>query len=645
MPRWPRLFFPLLVIQLSFAPRFVAAAAFPSLTDEDRSLTTVAGQPHASGVIIFQKSQVYFRDWLREPHSRMEMQVRLKILTAEGRKLGEVEIPHNPRVRLINFHGRIVGPSGEEQELTKDAIHQETRSRNQKEAVTRAVFPNVEVGSIIDYRLTYHWDNFYLLDPWHFGGNEPILHSEILYEVPDSLSVQEWFRETGATRIQMEKEQRRDKWIFRAWMDDIPAIPKESLSFPMEDLLSRYLLIPIRYHDRNGPQPLLESWKAVAENFWIYQYASFLDETAQTEIVVRRLVAGKKRREQIRALYEFVRDELGTGPGNDVWINENVDADEVLAKRKGSAAEKSLLLYAMLQAAKIPARLVWVAQRNAGRPEFQVPNPAWFDGILIQVEDGGQYLNLFPVEPGLGFGRLPSLYESTRALVLDRKNPESIILPASPSSDNTQKAVLRLAVDGDGRLSGEGELAFSGHPALRWLGSRDAPERKAGIWLESLTELFPDFTPSDVYLAEDRHEQQLKVTFKLAQRPDKIRGDEVSLQPALPFIATQVLALPPERRQTPVVLPFAGLEETRLQLAWPEEFEIEALPKEVRLRADLGDYSLSIDNDPANRRLEVIRTFARHQREIHGRDKYAVLRTLYERAAQSDAQSLVLVRP
>ncbi len=41
----------------------------------------------------------------------------------------------------------------------------------------------------------------------------------------------------------------------------------------------------------------------------------------------------------------------------------------------------------------------------------------------------------------------------------------------------------------------------------------------------------------------------------------------------------------------------------------------------------------------------MTRRFARQQHEIHGQEGYATLRKLYEKAAQSDAQTLVLVRP
>ena len=92
------------------------------------------------------------------------------------------------------------------------------------------------------------------------------------------------------------------------------------------------------------------------------------------------------------------------------------------------------------------------------------------------------------------------------------------------------------------------------------------------------------------------------------------------------------------------MLPYAGIEETHLTLTWAEGFEVDALPKVLQLETSVGNYSLEVKNDPAARRAEIVRRFSRHQHEIHGTDLYATLRKLYEKASQSDAQTLVLVR-
>lgn len=622
------------------------AADFPPISEREKAIGRVADQPGAPGVILYRKALLHFRDYPKEANSRMEVEVRLKVLTEEGKNLGEVEIPHSRQLRLGDFEGRIVQPDGTEQALPKDAIFVEKRSKSRKAFVTRAAFPNVQVGAIIDYRYTFYWDSFYYLEPWFFHGDLPTLRSEVLYEIPPSLGVQTWAKETSSAKIQVEKQQRRGVSYLKVWMEGLPGLPDEPFSFPDEDLASRFVLIPTQLAGSGGSVPLLESWKQVSTLFWDEVYQGFLagDRAARAKAIEIAGAAGKDRRERIRALYEFVRDQIRTGDSTDVSVRDG-KADEVLAGGAGSATEKALLLYTMLDAIKVPARVVWVASRNEGRAELDVPNPAWFDAAILQVDDGGETLSLDPSDRGLAFGRLPPHYESTRAVVVDRKKPEAIVLPSSPFAGNSQVAKLKLAVDADGKAAGEGTLALAGHHAWRWLRAKETAEETAKLWQEKLADLFPGFEPSAVAVKEDLRGQTLEVSFHLEQRAENVLGDEVSLQPTRPFVAVQPLALPPNQRLTPVLLPFAAVDETRLELTWAEGFEIDSLPKALDLETSVGTYQLAVSQDAAARRVELTRRFARQQHEIHGQEGYATLRKLYEKAAQSDAQTLVLVRP
>ena len=635
-----------LLITALFFPGAAGAADFPSITEAEKALQGVPGQPGAPGVVIFRKAELHFRDYPKDANSRLDVSVRLKVLTEEGKNLGEVELPHSRQLRLDNFEGRIVRPNGSEQALTKDAIFVEKRSQSRKAFVTRAAFPNVEVGAIIDYKYTFYWDSFYYLEPWYFHDTLPVLLSEVLYVVPPSLGVQVWGRETSSIKMQTEKQQRRQISHLRVWMENLPGLPDEPSSFPHEDLSSRFLVIPTQLYFSGGNVPLLESWKEVSRLFWEETYKGFLAGDKQTAVMAKSLVAkaGANRRDQIRALYEFVRDEVRTLEDESIWVSDKLKADEVLAKREGSGAEKSLLLYAMLDALKIPAQIVWVANRNEGRAEVDVPNPTFFDGMLIQVKDGADTLSLLPADRSLSFGHLPPYYESTRAIVVDRKKPESVVLPASTYEQNSRVARLQLAVDAEGKVTGSGEVALAGHPAWLHLREYEKSEEATTAWLERLAEYFPGFEPSDVVLIENLRDQQMTVQFKLNQRAENVLGDEVSLLAARPYVTTQVFSLPPDQRYTPVMLPYAGIEETHLTLTWAEGFEVDALPKVLQLETSVGNYSLEVKNDPAARRAEIVRRFSRHQHEIHGTDLYATLRKLYEKASQSDAQTLVLVR-
>ncbi|MCP4545837.1 MAG: hypothetical protein GY835_05145, partial [bacterium] len=109
---------PKLPLLLALALAALAAPAlankFPPITEEERALTRVASDPGAPAVVLFQIAELNIMDYPREVSSLLEVQVRLKILTEEGKEHGEVSIRHSAYNRLKSFVGRTVLPDGRE---------------------------------------------------------------------------------------------------------------------------------------------------------------------------------------------------------------------------------------------------------------------------------------------------------------------------------------------------------------------------------------------------------------------------------------------------------------------------------------------------------------------------------------------------
>jgi hypothetical protein len=306
--------------------------------------------------------------------------------------------------------------------------------------------------------------------------------------------------------------------------------------------------------------------------------------------------------------------------------------------------DKPLLLQALLEVAGVPSRLVWVANRREGRVEREVPNPAWFDAMLVEVELGGRRFYLDPTDRSLAFGAMAPYYEGTAAVALARKGePEHMVLPMAPAESNVQHAELQLTVDAEGKVAGTGSLRHQGNFGWRWLRWHEKPEETVKAWQDSLRELLPGFDVLDVEVSEDLRLGETAVRFRLDQRPESVLGDEVTLQPSRPYPTVQAFALPPERRLTPVVMSFAGVDSVKLDLRWPEGWSLDALPKPARAEDATGSFSYQVRHQATDRHLVVERRLLRARHEVEA-GAYGGLRRLYEQAAAADAQTVVLIR-
>jgi hypothetical protein len=360
----------------------------------------------------------------------------------------------------------------------------------------------------------------------------------------------------------------------------------------------------------------------------------------------RELAQGQpNKRESLRAIFAFVRDEIRTELTLGVYISEEERVDEILKARRGSQVGKALLLQSMLEELRVDSDLVWAYDRTYAMADLSVANPSWFDVVLVRIELDGETIYLDPGDRSVAFGRLAPGYEGTEALVVQRKDPPLVTLPRSPFEDHLQRSEVKLEIDEEGRVSGHGTLELTGHAAWNVLGSTDE-EAMLEAWTESLAGNYEGFDVSAVEVEEDFVEQRVRVSWDLLQREEEVLGDEVTLEPTRPVgPITQPFTLPPEQRRTPVLMHHGRRQETVLTVSWPEDWEIDVLPEDVSFSNAAGSLEWRVSADEAQHTVEIRTRFDRSEYQFLGGEAYAAVRDLFQQGAKADAQSLVLLAP
>jgi len=631
----------LALLALTLAPTALAAD-FAPVTDAERAFDAFPGDPTAPAVVLFERARLKLLDYPRDVFSLLEVEVRIKILDQQGAELfGEIRIPHSKLNRLSGFAGRTVLPDGEVMPVGEDAMFVEEASRSERRYVTKAAFPAVVPGAILDYRYSLRWDSLFHLEPWLFANEVPTLHSEITYIVPPGLGIQPWGREVGGVKLQAETERHSTGTHLKVWADNVPGVPDEPQRFPFLDLSSRFMAVPTEVVVSGGSIPLMNSWDSTCD-ILESNYQGQLRKKRKAHKLAKELAAGATTaRQRVEAIYRFVRDEVQTEPSLGVIVGDG-SLDRVVEDRRGSVAEKGLLLAEMLDEVGIEAQMVWAASRFEGRVDPELPNPWWFDRILVAVDLGGERVFVDPVERGLGIGRLEAAFEGMPALLYHPRKPQVIELPTSPPGDSLRRAVVELTVDGEGRASGSGTLRLTGHratPVLRHAGDDELAE----AWSEALGELLPGFDVSAVELDPSREDAAVVVSWQMTLRDEAVLGDELSLIPSRPVGPTrQPFALPPDKRRTPVQLDYAHRDEVELVITWAEGWEPEAVPATERYDGPAGSVACQVQVDRDARELRYSRSFQIDRVEFGAGAQYQVLRDLYAAAEKSDAQELVL---
>jgi hypothetical protein len=624
-----------------------AAADFPPITEEEKALTSVPGEPNAPAVVLFKKGEFLMAGYgLPKGNlaSVLHVQVRIKILTDEGRSNGEVAIAHSGEERLHAFQGRTVLPDGRILPVPADAKFVRKTSRSLKTYTTAVAFPSVQAGAILDYGYDLVFESPYTLEPWYFSEEIPVRYSEVIFRTAPDLQAQAWSRGPQRVKIQKQSDHSSKGFTTRAWAENIPSVPDDPYGPPFKDLAAQMLLLPTGFADRDYHFPLWESWPKVSELIGeSYDKARRRDGGVEKQA---RAVAGSgSPREQAQALYRFVRDEVKNDQYGGIGVDPDRGLGKVLADRSGSRAEKALLLQALLKAVRIDSKLVWAADRDRGSIDPALPNPNWFDTVLVRAELDGQKVYLDPSDTSLAFGHLPPGYEGTPALLPDPKKPEGVVLPETPYDQNLQRAELDLALDAKGRLTGKGTLRLTGHRAWQRIHWKDDEAKTVQAWKEWLEKSYREFQVTDVKAIESTVDETVVLTWSLAQREEEVLGDEAAVVPSSPLgPLAQLFVQPSSSRRTGVSFDFPYRDEVELKLRWPEGWKVDSAPQEKNVASKPAALTTSLETDAAGRALVYKRRLDVSQRQLGTSQEYDAVRNLFAEVEKNDAQRVVLAK-
>ena len=152
----------MLALVLALSPILCLGQGFPPITPDELKMTNEPKAPGAPAVILF-------REVDRDDNgttSHEDDYVRVKILTEEGRKYANVELPFNKADEsIVNIHARTIKPDGSGAE-SDVKVFEKTIEKAQGLKYLAKIFtlPNVQVGSIIEFRYTYDLREHYIYD-------------------------------------------------------------------------------------------------------------------------------------------------------------------------------------------------------------------------------------------------------------------------------------------------------------------------------------------------------------------------------------------------------------------------------------------------------------------------------------------------
>ncbi|MDR7128545.1 hypothetical protein J2X69_000877 [Algoriphagus sp. 4150] len=548
--------------------------------ENEISMSEVPYEPDAPAVILVSQGNSRFLSGLLET----TYFVRLKILSEAGKEFADVRVRYyKGDDNIENINGikaqttNFINGKAETTKVSKEGIFDVDINNGYKEM--RISFPNVQVGSIIEYQYKKTDKNRTFIDGWTFQNYLPTLFSK--YEINMSPSFE--YNTIGqgvnyATKVEKTNDYNNNySWTLR----DLRSLKEEPYMKNYRDYIDRIEFQLARYHASTDFgavwKDVLNTWEVLGNDvISIYTQKGYYRSNQIGREFLDVDLKGQTQLETAQKAYYYLRDNFRI-EGED-WIYPKQNLNQLLKSRVGSPAELMLALMGVLKSVGITCEPVLIGSKGYGRSDL-VPFPFLnqFDEILLLAELDGESRFLDLSQSNAPFGYLDLDKHVVAGLSL--KKDKSKLVPIDIKHNSSSVYFGQIKMNESGEL-----IMENSHRNYHYRGLGMA-QRIEGIQKrnETLDKLFEKEEGVNFgnFKVDDLLMEKNFVTLNFEMKFSDIIDQEMILFSPLKFSSFSKNPFTQEYRMFPVDFGYAFTETYNTVVTVPEGYEIDDYPLEA----------------------------------------------------------------
>ena len=436
------------------------------ISQEELKMTSLPEAPGASAVILYRQVD---RDDGRTAHEFNY--IRIKILTEEGRKYGNVEIPflketgtvQGIKARSIRADGSIAQFDGKVYEQTI------VKAKGFKYLAKTFTLPDVQIGSIIEYHYTTDYNDAYVYDSnWVLSDELFTKRAKFTLKPSPDFSLRWTLPEGLPPGTQPPKE---DHGTIRMESQNIPAFLVEDFMPPENEMKYRVDFI---YSDEISPEKdPAKFWKAESKK-QNEKVENFVNKKKAMEQALAQIVApGDSQDAKLRKIYAKVQQLRNLNYENEKSQQEQkrekqkevTNVEDLIKRGYGYGTQITWLFMALARTAGFDASPVLVARRSDHFFKSTVMNARQLNDNVVLVKLDGKDLYFDPGTAFTPFGMLPWWETSVSGLRLGKDGGAWVETPLNDASQSKVERKTELKLDSEGTLSGKLTVTYWGSDA------------------------------------------------------------------------------------------------------------------------------------------------------------------------------------
>jgi hypothetical protein len=602
---------------------------------------TQAMFPHSDAVIIKDEAimEIESNGEALFTHHRI-----MKIFSDPDKRYSHQEIPFNNSVKVLKIEARTIHSNGDQFFLEKEDVREKSLLSEyilySDAKVKEFYLPRVDTNCMVEYEYQLRFRSLLYWGDWFFQTHLPTLYSRYTLITPRDFDFK---CRVLNDNIEPKIDFRKGKKIFVWETSDKGAIKKEAFMPPAADVASRLVFSPLQFRF-DGEICSSENWDDIARWYWKISQPSTIP-SQEINLLASELTSKLDLKEKkMKAIFDHIQEyiryiSIAIGAGA---FKPHLCAD-VLEYGYGDCKDMTSLLIALLQATKIEAFPALLSTRGHKSLLTNMPQVKQFDHVVVAVPSDGEYVWLDPACRNCQFGQLPFEDQKASALVVKPDGGELTITPETEQDENVTHTWWEITLNSDGSVSGNLIIQATGQEELAFRASltelKSQRRRKAltgflGSWLVDLYLVGYEFKNF-----EQRDSNIFIQTSFVAGGFGVKDQDRLFLPVNLNTQNYLSLMFPQKKRDFPVIFDYKFTNVDELILQIPAEFEIDFLPRDVRLDEPFGLFEsiYKVEED----KIIHKRIFVRKKLFVPV-DRYDQLKDFYDRAAEEDNQRIIL---
>lgn len=401
-----------LIVSILFNPTATySQVVFGQYSNEELALESVAFEPEAKKVTLYEEANVYFKvNGIYADHL-----YRLKILDENIEDFGDIRIlfykGENVIEDISKLKAQVSYLDGGERKVFKliNKVHIKEVNLGDGYFEYRIAFPNVKKGSILEYSYTKMDRSISLLEGWAFQKGIPALVSKYTFKAPDFFQ----YQMITQGKILQEVAQISEKKNTYSWtVKNINSLPQEPFIGNVLDYQVRvdgYLFTNefVRTENLETSDIFYGSWNHVATEYLKDpDVSSFMSEkNSEIKYPTEDFKDSTSLATAVR-VFNYVSKNYKAN--NSFWLEPYYSLKTYLEKKEGNSFDKNLLLMHLLKLEGIDSYLIMVNERGEGRRQLiEKPFINQFHSSILSTIIDGKQIFLDPSDSLMPFGLIP----------------------------------------------------------------------------------------------------------------------------------------------------------------------------------------------------------------------------------------------